>query len=228
MGLIFKCPNCGIEIVSNYLRRGEQCLCRSCNTYCIVPEDAQQSGADSSLIKKIRETKGHTEIRTPQIDTVLLAGRGERLIAAFIDGILFYLLALVLTYPITFFEGFLSRDASIVLFLAVYVFTALLYIVIQAYFLSVKGQTIGKMIFHIKIVGYENFRNRGFVRNFLIRDIVNGFLCIIPFYVLIDILFIFSDDKRCLHDHIAGTIVVPVDFTPPELNPYTGQATNPA
>jgi uncharacterized RDD family membrane protein YckC len=29
-----------------------------------------------------------------------------------------------------------------------------------------------------------------------------------PFAGLIDVLFIFLKDRRCLHDHIAGTVVV--------------------
>jgi uncharacterized RDD family membrane protein YckC len=45
-------------------------------------------------------------------------------------------------------------------------------------------------------------------RIFWLRNFVNGLLGIIPFYQLIDILFIFGDQRQCLHDKIADTIVV--------------------
>jgi len=80
--------------------------------------------------------------------------------------------------------------------------------VIQAWYLSADGQTLGKQAMKIKIVMLEDYRNGGVGPNFLLRELVNGLICIIPFYGLVDILLIFADDRRCIHDHIAGTIVV--------------------
>jgi hypothetical protein len=37
---------------------------------------------------------------------------------------------------------------------------------------------------------------------------LNGLLGIIPFYGFVDVLFIFGQERRCLHDLIAGTRVV--------------------
>ena len=45
-------------------------------------------------------------------------------------------------------------------------------------------------------------------RIFWLRNILNGVLGLIPFYVLIDGLLIFADSRQCLHDKIADTIVV--------------------
>ena len=50
--------------------------------------------------------------------------------------------------------------------------------------------------------------NGGFVRNVLLRLIANGMIGSIPFYGLVDILFIFRSDRRCIHDLIARTQVV--------------------
>jgi uncharacterized RDD family membrane protein YckC len=51
-------------------------------------------------------------------------------------------------------------------------------------------------------------KNGGFGPNVLMRVILNGILGFIPFYSLVDVLFIFRDDRRCIHDLIAGTKVV--------------------
>lgn len=80
--------------------------------------------------------------------------------------------------------------------------------VAQVVMLSKHGQTIGKKVLKMKIVKVDTGMNGGFVTNVVLRGFVNGLLGIIPFYSLIDILFIFSDDRRCLHDKIAGTKVV--------------------
>ena len=73
---------------------------------------------------------------------------------------------------------------------------------------SARGQTIGKKLVNIQIVRSKDGQNGGFVSNVLLRAIVNSFISLIPLYLLIDTVFIFSDTKRCLHDRLAGTIVV--------------------
>ncbi len=78
----------------------------------------------------------------------------------------------------------------------------------QLYLLIVSGQTLGKKMMGIKIVMENTKKNGGFVPNVLLRVLVNSALGIVPFYGLVDILFIFREDRRCIHDLIAGTIVV--------------------
>jgi len=78
----------------------------------------------------------------------------------------------------------------------------------QIYLLTTRGQTIGKQTMKIKIVREDNGEQSGFVRNVLLREFLNGLLAFLPFYGLVDILFIFRADQRCIHDHIAGTRVV--------------------
>lgn len=80
--------------------------------------------------------------------------------------------------------------------------------IVQAFFLTRDGQTLGKKAMAIRIVLQETGKNGGFSTNVLLRTIVNGILSAIPFYALIDILFIFRDDRRCVHDMLAGTVVV--------------------
>ena len=74
--------------------------------------------------------------------------------------------------------------------------------------LTKDGQTLGKHVLGIRIVKRDTGENGGFVRNVLLRFIFNRLLGIIPLYGLVDILFIFRGDRRCIHDMIAGTQVV--------------------
>jgi uncharacterized RDD family membrane protein YckC len=75
-----------------------------------------------------------------------------------------------------------------------------------------RGQTIGKRIIGIRIVTFPDGRNPGGVKAILLRAIVNGLIAAIPLvgnvYSLVDICFIFRDDRRCIHDLIAGTQVI--------------------
>jgi len=84
----------------------------------------------------------------------------------------------------------------------------LAFIAYQVYLLTTAGQTIGKRAMNIKIVKCDTGENGGFITNALLREIVNSIIAIVPFYSLVDILFIFRDDQRCIHDFIAGTQVV--------------------
>jgi uncharacterized RDD family membrane protein YckC len=83
---------------------------------------------------------------------------------------------------------------------------------VQIYLLSTRGQTIGKKLLGIRIVCFDDESNPGFVKAFLLRAFVNGLIGAVPFlgffYSLVDICFIFRDDRRCIHDLIAGTKVV--------------------
>jgi len=85
-------------------------------------------------------------------------------------------------------------------------------LVFQIYLLSTRGQTIGKKLMDIRIVSFDDESNPGFVKAFLLRAFVNGLIGAVPFvgfiYSITDICFIFRDDRRCLHDLLAGTKVV--------------------
>ena len=84
------------------------------------------------------------------------------------------------------------------------------YVVYQAVLLSKLGQSIGKRMIGIQIHDIKTGRNGGFESNVLKRAILSNLLNIIPFYALVDVLFIFRRDRRCIHDFIAGTHVVQV------------------
>ena len=126
-----------------------------------------------------------------------LAGRWERLGAWVVDSLVSWVPYLVTVlgerFPALVILGFLGLVGQLV---------------IQLVFLSVDGQTIGKKVLKIKIVKVSTGKNGGFVTNVLLRGIVSLIPCIIPVYPLVDVLFIFRHDRRCIHDFIAGTRVV--------------------
>ena len=74
--------------------------------------------------------------------------------------------------------------------------------------IATQGQSIGKKLCGIRIV--DDLGNPpGFFRGVIIRNWIRNFLgSFIPFFSLIDTLFIFSDPPRCVHDRMAGTFVV--------------------
>ena len=84
--------------------------------------------------------------------------------------------------------------------------------VCQCYLLAQRGQTIGKIVMGLRIVRFEDGTNPGFVKAVLMRTFLWALITAIPvvgpLIGLVGILFIFRDDQRCLHDHLAGTRVV--------------------
>jgi uncharacterized RDD family membrane protein YckC len=87
-------------------------------------------------------------------------------------------------------------------------------LVTQIYLLATRSQTIGKYVMKTQIVDYVTGQPATFVQSFVLRMLVNGLISALPcvgsIYALVDILFIFGDEHRCLHDKIANTIVVDV------------------
>ena len=126
-----------------------------------------------------------------------LAGRGERFRAFLVDallGAIFY--ALMKYQPF----GLLAAALGAVGFVAL--------LIGQWVLLATQGQTVGKKLVGLRIVRLDTGNNGGFTTNVLLRTWLNGVLCLIPLYFLADSLFVYREDRRCLHDLIAGTMVV--------------------
>lgn len=137
-----------------------------------------------------------------------LAERLDRLWAALIDrGIIAAVLA-VGAILMSAKDGVGGLGVAIV-----FVIAALAVVfVVQMWLLTADGQTIGKKIIGLRIVKVADMTNGGFVTNVLLRSIVNAAISAVPvagsIYFLADPAFIFRDDRRCVHDHIAGTCVI--------------------
>jgi uncharacterized RDD family membrane protein YckC len=87
----------------------------------------------------------------------------------------------------------------------------LAFVIVQVVMLVKNGQTIGKRMLGIRIVKLDG-SNPGFTNVIIMRGILPGLIGGIPMvgpvFSLIDVLLIFREDHRCVHDMLAGTIVV--------------------
>ena len=142
-------------------------------------------------------------------DELELAGRGVRLGAAILDAIV----VMALVYIPLILGGAFSNIGSdraptispIASLLALAGFVVWLWFTIL--YVSRNGQTIAKKWLGIKVVRTDGSK-ASLGRIFWLRNVVNALLGIIPLYGLIDVLLIFSDNRQCIHDKIADTIVV--------------------
>jgi len=144
-----------------------------------------------------------------------LAGRGTRLGAVFLDG-LFFGLALVPMFIVMAMAGRSGHDPGrIDTVIASGVGIGLLLVFgLMAWncvLLHRNGQTVAKKMLGIRVVRRDGSRC-GLTRIFFARYLPVTLLGMVPFVgglvSLVDALLIFRDDRRCLHDEIADTIVV--------------------
>lgn len=84
--------------------------------------------------------------------------------------------------------------------------------IFQMWMLTVRGQSVGKRVMGIKIVRVDDESNPGFVRVVILRSFIPGLIGGLPkvgiFFSLADVLLIFREDRRCIHDHLADTKVI--------------------
>ena len=98
--------------------------------------------------------------------------------------------------------------------------TWLILLAIQVWLLATRGQTIGKRLLGLRVVKIDG-SPAGIVNAWLMREalvtvigMVAGFIPLVgpiflrPAFHIVDWCLIFRDDQLCLHDTIAGTMVV--------------------
>ena len=156
-----------------------------------------------------------------------LASRGDRFLAQLLDNVIGLACILPGALMIAFaavragfnykfgdgIEG-LAAVAGIGAGVTVLGIAALTLFFVQLWMLVTRGQTIGKRVLGVRIVTVDDGSNPGFIKIFLLRLILPALLGAVPylgmFFTLTDYFFIFRDDRRCIHDILAGTKVVKV------------------
>ncbi len=145
-----------------------------------------------------------------------LAGRGERLLASIVDGVIL----VVVFLPIMMVVGVVLAIAGvavdgltfeIISTVLSFVFLAMTFLAINGYLLANRGQTIGKYLMKIRIVD-SNGQIPEFYGLFLKRYVAIWLISFIPFFGrlfgIANVLAIFRASRRCIHDEIADTNVV--------------------
>jgi uncharacterized RDD family membrane protein YckC len=150
-----------------------------------------------------------------------LAGRLLRLGAAMLDGLL--LMAILL--PVQFATGFIHRaqlqQNGLMEQFAMSLLGMVVFLLLNGYLLFTRGQTIGKLVAGIQVVDFKTGLLLPFLRIYVYRHlwtlplvvmvlIIPGNVddMLISVVVMIDVLLIFGENQRCLHDLFADSKVV--------------------
>jgi uncharacterized RDD family membrane protein YckC len=168
------------------------------------------------------EVEDSTDTQARMVD----AGRGERFLAALIDGLPTFVgvIGIVVAVAIPAYETYRQRHAPgieppplgsshhLLGSLAVVISLALLaYFVYSTILVFLYGQTFGKRMMGIRVVRMDGSRV-AFSRFIFLRWLPTFLMRLIPIVgwivPLLDPLLIFRDSRRCMHDEIADTRVV--------------------
>lgn len=152
----------------------------------------------------------------------VLAERGTRLGAVLIDGLLAVAAAapagIILMFMIFSAGNGMSSVGNAEVFsygimgvAALMILMVLAFMGYQWYLIATTGQTLAKRWLGIQIVRVDG-TPLGFVNGVILRSWVTGMLSNIPMVGplvgLVNPLMIFGEERRCLHDLIAGTRVI--------------------
>lgn len=151
--------------------------------------------------------------KSPRASSDALASRWERLGASLIDFLILLPVAVFLMlYFLPMGSNLRHLHNQVVIFLTSMIVGWGYFLLVNGYLLARHGQTVGKYVCGIKIVQQRDYRLPPLGHLLLTRYLAMNLLAQIPWVggitSLVDVLFIFMPDRRCLHDHLAGTIVV--------------------
>ncbi len=232
MALEFNCNNCGMTIHVRYIAVGEEATCRNCGAKQLVPAD-HIIAADKPKFAPTPQNQdvGFEDYLQTQVDD-LLASRWKRLLAHVVDVLILisiFVITIFLFKPVSPEPGLSKRQEFLALMsddlAAILSLIGILYAIVQGSLLVRRGQSIGKLIFGTKIVMLDN-SHPAWWRLIILRPLIPYIAWIRPtqqwtdaswalpvelaFKLLgaVDALFIFTTERRTLHDLVAGTKVV--------------------
>ncbi|MBL4689714.1 MAG: RDD family protein [Nannocystaceae bacterium] len=141
-----------------------------------------------------------------------LAGRGSRLGAAMLDGLLILVILGPIQYMLGFYDGFPENYDPSFLETALGTLAGVaVYAVVNGKYLAANGQTIGKKALGIRIVNVDGSKpslTDIVVKRYLPFSVISLVPFAGPLLGMVNILLIFGSAQRCGHDHVAGTKVV--------------------
>lgn len=163
-----------------------------------------------------------SSVESKQGDGLVLASRWHRLFARIFDAVLAFLVSMPFLnwitgdwFGVTTYEdlGIFWTSSSTIAILEILIsFGA--FAAVNTYLLASRGQTVGKYLLKIRIVDYYSDEIPKLRFSLALREgiwtALNLFGFLGALIALLDALFIFSGNKRCLHDYWAFTKVVRV------------------
>jgi len=141
-----------------------------------------------------------------------LASRWKRLFASLLDS----LIMMVVIVPIIYLTGgfdvlYQEVQPSLVYNLLIALAGVIVFFVINGTLLVQNGQTIGKKLLSIKIVnlnGQLPTFKRHLIKRYFVYLIPGQIPLVGQIFSIVNILFIFTKEKQCIHDLFAKTIVI--------------------
>jgi uncharacterized RDD family membrane protein YckC len=227
MPIDLTCSGCGKRLRVPDDSAGKQARCPACGEISTVPEPAMNPdpiltfsdnpfadlptpSAPVSDNPYQSPSAASAPIHRPlQASHAMLASRSTRFFGALLDGIL--MLAGGIPGGILF-VAMTRNDAepSIVGMLAMGA-GVIAVAIVNWVLIAQRGQSIAKRILGMRIIVRDTGELPGFLRGVILRIWVPAAInqaC--NLFSLVDALWIFGDEQRCLHDLIAGTIVIDV------------------
>lgn len=149
---------------------------------------------------------------------LILASLWHRFAGAFIDSVLLAIVILPLSFLLALpgvnalFPMGETPEFNIVFLTVAFVIGQAAFLMIQGYLLATRGQTVGKYVVKTQILDENTNQVPEFFGLYFKRYLILAVVAYIPLiggYVsLVDALLIFRQNRKCMHDDIAGTKVV--------------------
>jgi uncharacterized RDD family membrane protein YckC len=163
--------------------------------------------------KQIEELIGLKEAESPEeINTIKNIGekstKSDRLVAAIIDGAL----GLATLIPVFYYVGFDAfKEPSIYLIGTLFIYGVFTTLLLHGYLLYYYGQTIGKNYMSIRVENLDGSK-ASLITIYFKRMLPMQLIGLIPSFGqfisgIVNPLFIFGKERRCLHDYLAKTKV---------------------
>jgi uncharacterized RDD family membrane protein YckC len=156
----------------------------------------------------VRDIADPSELAVP-------ADRGTRLGAMLLDSVIFVMMVYVPAVFVAMIRGAtvaaaggdVGSNALVAIGGGVAVLGFAVWCWLTIKYVRRNGQSIAKKLLGIKVVRTDG-SPISLGRIFWLRNVVNSLISIVPLYGFVDGLFIFGESRQCLHDKIAGTVVV--------------------
>jgi uncharacterized RDD family membrane protein YckC len=154
----------------------------------------------------------NANLDNPSSTEPVLAPRLIRLLASMIDGMIYMFLAMPVAYQLGYFDN-PFREPSWTDAVTSVLLGVCAVVLVNGYLLATRGQSVGKLMLGIQIVGMDG-KLLPLAKIVFVRFLPIQALSQIPvpglqgLAALVDALMIFRPDRRCLHDHLAGTRVI--------------------